>query len=200
MKYPEFFDKVERITLKDPLSEVLGTFEDGEITFSYLDVVKCAGHSCPTVAGAYLMTKAALKALYPNTLPIRGNIKVSVSGSKEEGVYGVIASVISNITGASDNGGFKGLNSNFSRNNLLNFGEKFEGVVKFERIDTNESVIVSYDHSVVVPNPKMNELMQKMMQGICDKEEKKEFGKIWQEKVCEILTNSKSYDGLLKIR
>ncbi|WP_228448572.1 hypothetical protein [Sulfurospirillum diekertiae] len=76
MKYPTFFDTIETITLYDPLSEVLGAFEKGEIIFSYLDVVKSAGHSCPTIAGAYLMVREGLKALYPNAIPKRGGIKV----------------------------------------------------------------------------------------------------------------------------
>ncbi len=49
MNYPKFFDDIEPIRLRDELSNFLGTFEDGVIEFSYLDVVKSAGHSCPTV-------------------------------------------------------------------------------------------------------------------------------------------------------
>ena len=40
MQYPKFFDAIEKITLKDDLSDFLGTFEDGIVEFSYLDVVK----------------------------------------------------------------------------------------------------------------------------------------------------------------
>ena len=51
MTYPAFFETTASITLKDPLSEALGAFDEGLITYTYLDVVKTAGHSCPTVAG-----------------------------------------------------------------------------------------------------------------------------------------------------
>ena len=54
MSYPKFYDKIEKIELYDPLSEVLGAFEDGKYSIEYKDVVKSAGHSCPTVAGAYI--------------------------------------------------------------------------------------------------------------------------------------------------
>ena len=37
MHYPEFFTTTQSITLYDPLSEFLGAFEEGLITFSYLD-------------------------------------------------------------------------------------------------------------------------------------------------------------------
>jgi len=33
MKYPDFFDTTETITLYDPLSEILGAFEEGEDHF-----------------------------------------------------------------------------------------------------------------------------------------------------------------------
>ncbi|WP_434658597.1 hypothetical protein [Sulfurimonas sp. NW9] len=49
MNYPQFFDTVQSIPLKDPLAQVLGAFENGEYEITYLEVVKAAGHSCPTV-------------------------------------------------------------------------------------------------------------------------------------------------------
>jgi len=67
-KFPEFFKEVESIIMYDPLSEVLGSIEDGVICFSYGQIVKAAGHSCPTVAGAYLTCKRALEVLYPEKL------------------------------------------------------------------------------------------------------------------------------------
>jgi len=53
MTYPPFYDAVETITLYDPLAELLGSFEKGQIRFKYTQIVKAAGHSCPTVGGAY---------------------------------------------------------------------------------------------------------------------------------------------------
>jgi len=42
MNYPTFFNNTPSVTLRDPLSKFLGTFEDGIVEFSYLDVVqKC---------------------------------------------------------------------------------------------------------------------------------------------------------------
>ncbi len=49
----------------------------------YLDVVKSAGHSCPTVAGAYLATREALKRLYGDELPERGAIRVDLEALKQ---------------------------------------------------------------------------------------------------------------------
>ena len=75
MNYPKFYETIESIKVRDPLSEALGAFENGEYAFSYIDVVKSAGHSCPTVAGAYIITLEGLKVLYTDILPVRGNIK-----------------------------------------------------------------------------------------------------------------------------
>ena len=102
MEYPDFYTKVKTIRLYDPLSDFLGTFKDGIIEINYVDCVKLAGHSCPTVAGAYLMTLQGLKALYPDSLPQRGSIRVSIKEDRSEGVTGVVGNIISFITGASD--------------------------------------------------------------------------------------------------
>lgn len=197
MKYPDFFDHIETITMKDQLAHFLGTFEEGEVTFSYLDVVKMAGHSCPTVAGAYLMCKEALKLLYPNALPRRGSISVTLNGTQDEGVLGVIASVIGNITGAAGEGGFKGLNGNFFRNNLLKFEEGLEGQVEFVRVDTKKKVTMNYNPNLVLPDAKMQPLMGKLMKGEGDGKDQEAFGVLWQKRVEEILTNHKAYEGLL---
>ena len=52
MQHPAFFDKVKPIVLYDALAEFLGAAQAGRVEYGYLDAVKLAGHSCPTVAGA----------------------------------------------------------------------------------------------------------------------------------------------------
>lgn len=193
MTYPKFFDNIETIKLQDDLSDFLGAFEEGIMEFSYLDVVKTAGHSCPTVLGAYLMTKEALKALYKDEIPKRGEIKVEFKERSTEGVAGVISSVITNITGACKDTGFKGIAGKFDRNYLLKFESDIgTASARFTRVDTNESVDVVYDASAFPPESNMKDLMQKSMQGIATIEEKKEFGKLWQNRVETIASNEKS--------
>ncbi len=189
MKYPDFFNTIETITLQDNLSDFLGTFEDGIIEFSYLDVVKSAGHSCPTIAGAYLLALEGLKALYKDELPQRGDIFVSFKDDASVGVAGVIANAITQITGATQTSGFKGLNGNFVRHDLMSFNADISSNVKFQRLDTGKSVEVSYNPSSISGDPRQNELMQKLMQGIATKEEKQLFGELWQRRVEDILTN-----------
>ncbi len=109
MTTPDFFNDVAPIVIYDPLSELLGAASNGIIDYTYRDVVKLAGHSCPTVAGAFLMVQEGLKALYGGETPVRGEIKVLMKGKLGDGVVGVIANVASMITGATDIGGFHGL-------------------------------------------------------------------------------------------
>ena len=186
MNYPSFYDSIEKIKLQDKLSSFLGAFEDGIIEFSYLDIVKCAGHSCPTVLGAYLVTLEGLKALYKDELPKRGDIKVEFKDNAKEGVAGVIANVISNITGATSTQGFKGIAGNFDRRHLMFFEADIQGSVKFTRKDTGESVEVLYNPSSITPDVNMPTLMQKCISKTANEPEQKEFGRLWQLRVEDI--------------
>jgi hypothetical protein len=192
MNYPSFFDNAPTIELQDPLSGFLGTFEKGIMKFTYLDVVKSAGHSCPTVAGAYLCTVEGLKALYPNEIAKRGSIKVEFSENQTDGVAGVIGAVIANITGATTDYGFKGIGGNFVRTNLMAFNQEITSSVKFTRVDTGASVFVDYNPNSIPPKAQMQPLMQKIMQGVASPEDKKAFGKIWQNRVEAIFANVES--------
>jgi len=199
MRYPDFYTKVPSIKLYDPLSEFLGAVEQGEMEIFYLDCVKLAGHSCPTVAGAYLMASKGLEALYGDTLPPRGSIKVEMHTSKTEGVTGVICNVISFIIGASDAGGFKGIQGNFSRDNLVSYNVPMSGEVKLTRLDTNQSVTLSYDPSSVPADTMMQPLMGKSLQGLASEDEKRTFGTLWQKRVEEILLHNANHPQLITI-
>ena len=200
VQYPNFYTKIEPLKLYDPLSDFLGAFNDGIIEINYLDCVKLAGHSCPTVAGAYIMTLHGLNALYPDSLPQRGSITVSIRDDRSKGVAGVIGNIISFITGASDEAGFKGIQGNFSRNNLLTYNEPIVGEVKFTRIDTAESVIISYDPSSIPADEKMKPLMMKTLQKIASDEEKQTFQILWQKRVENILLSRDLWNSIITIQ
>jgi hypothetical protein len=55
------------------------------------------------------MTLKALTALYPDALPQRGGIRVDFREDRLSGVTGVIANVVSMLTGAAQDTGFKGI-------------------------------------------------------------------------------------------
>lgn len=190
MKYPDYYTQIEPIILKDDLANFLGAFDQGLIDFTFVDIVKSAGHACPTVLGAYLMTLAGLKALYGQDTPKRGEILVSFSQQEDEGVAGVIANVIGQITGATVNRGFKGLAGQFNRRNLMAFEQDIASNVKFTRVDNQQSVDVYYDASSVPAHSDMPALMQASIQGLASKEQQVRFAQLWQERVAAIAQNA----------
>lgn len=189
MDYPAFFDQVPRIALRDPLSEFLGAFSGGMVEYGYLDAVKLAGHSCPTVAGAYLMTAKALGALCADALPERGAIRVEFRDDPEAGVTGVIANVVSQITGATQRTGFKGIAGRFDRRGLLFFNAPIAGEIRFTRTDTGAAVDVAYDASSVPPDAAIPSLLQRasaLAPGATPADQA-EFARLWQDRVRRIL-------------
>ena len=189
MSYPKFFDDVTAIELVDPIAAVLGAFENGEYEISYADVVKSAGHSCPTVAGAYLITSEAMKVLYPNERVIRGDVDVAFKEALEDGVAGVIGNVVSHITGATDKSGFKGLGGKFARHSLMHFDADINSSARFTRVSSGKSVDVNYNPNSVPADPQMMPLMQKILSSQASVDEKKLFGELWQERVKRIFEN-----------
>lgn len=188
MAFPEFFAQVPTIVLRDPLARILGAAEDGLMEYGFADAVKLAGHSCPTVAGAYLMTCRALKALYGDETPERGGIKVDFREVQGSGVAGVVASVVTLLTAAAGPGGFKGLAGRFSRRDLLHFGAgELTGEIRFTRLDNGRAVSVALDLAGVPGDPRMPALLQGLLAGQADAEAARLFGQVWQERVRRIL-------------
>jgi len=151
MKYTKYFENIPTIKLYDDLSEFLGASDDGIIEFSYADIVKSAGHSCATVAGAYIMAMEGLKVLYPDSLPKRGKIKVELNKDTKVDNTGVVGFVLSIITGATTDFGFGGIpTGKFNRRDTLSFNIDMEYNVAFTDIETNKKVCVKYMPKKVV--------------------------------------------------
>lgn len=180
MQTPAFFDAVPVIFVVDPLAEALGAVEGGLIEYRYVDAVKLAGHSCPTVAGAWLMTRAALARLYPGETPRRGEIRVELRQAIEEGVAGVIASVASLVTGAANEGGFKGLAGRFARNDLLGFGVPMSGEIRFTRLDSGQSVELSHRPQAVPRPADLSEMLRDALVPHASAATRRAFADAWQ--------------------
>lgn len=188
-RFPAFFDAVPGITLRDPLAELLGAADGGLIEYRYADAVRLAGHSCPTVAGAWLLTTRALRALYGDEVPERGAVRVDFGESQKSGVAGVIASVAGLLTGAAGTGGFKGLAGRYARKDLLQFDASGVDGIRFTRLDGRGSVVVALDLSPVAGDPRMGELLPLVLQGIASAEQALQFGALWQDRVRRILVD-----------
>ncbi|MGB4914183.1 MAG: hypothetical protein WBO95_19050 [Candidatus Dechloromonas phosphoritropha] len=200
MTFPEFFARVPTITLRDPLADLLGAAEGGLIEYHFADAVRLAGHSCPTVAGAWLMTVRALRALYGDEIPERGNIAVALRENIDSGVAGVIASVAGLLTGAAGEGGFKGLGGRYSRRNLLQFGVAGSSGMSFMRRDTNVAVDCELHLESVPADPRLGGLLAAVVSGTADVSARRLFGEVWQERVRRILIDRGDDPELVRLR
>ena len=115
MNFPDFYEKAPVVRTRDPFAAMLGAARDGVLEYCYVDAVRLAGHSCPTVAGAFLVGRAALAALYPDEPAERGNIAVHMPAPEHECVTGVMAQVLTLLTGAASDNGFHGIRGQFRR-------------------------------------------------------------------------------------
>lgn len=199
MKFPAFFDDVPRLAVRDPLAAFLGAAEDGVLEYRYADAVRLAGHSCPTVASAYVLGCRALAALYPDTLPERGGVSIRFAQEADEGVAGVIASVLTLLTGAAQEGGFKGIAGRFVRRELQHFGAGQPLALRFTRPDDGRCVDAEADLSRVPPEPDMAALMGRCVQGMADADERRRFGELWQQRVARILLEHWNDDEVFRI-
>ena len=199
MQTPAFFDLAPIIVVHDALAQTLGAVYDGLIEYRYVDAVKLAGHSCPTVAGAWLMTRAALARLYPGQTPRRGEVRVELRESQESGVAGVIASVVSLVTGAAGPGGFKGLAGQHLRRDLLAFGVPMRGEMRFTRLDNGQRVEVSH-HPEVAPRPaQLRMQMQAALAPEADDVQREAFAQSWQGWVRAILVDHADDPALITV-
>lgn len=186
--FPDFFSAAPTILVHDPLAQFLGAAIGGNIEYRYEDAVKLAGHSCPTVAGAFLTTRAALQALYGDALPQRGEIAVDLRAQRDEGVAGVIATIAGLITGATEDGGFRGIGGRFNRREKLRFRQPLaEGEIRFARLDTGVSVELSTRVSRIPPDARVAKLMTPCLAGDASIDEQKLFRELWQDRVRRIL-------------
>jgi len=188
MQFPDFFAAAPVIRMRDPLAEFLGAAAGGIIEYRFEDVVRLAGHSCPTVAAAFLMTRAALAALYGEETPVRGEIRVDLRDARDAGVTGVIASVATLITGATADTGFRGLAGQFNRRDKLFFSQPLKnGELRFTRLDSGAAVEVRADLADVPGDPRIGQLMPLCLAGAASPAQRDEFRALWQDRVRRLL-------------
>lgn len=145
------------IVVRDPFLEFLGLVGPGEpITVGFDELVKAAGHLCPTVAGAYLIVRHGLIALYGDEPAVRGNVRVTAYGGPTDFGYGPISQLVNLVIGAAPETGFGGLAAGrFRRRNLFVFrhDDLRHSEFDFERLDTGRSVHVTYEPNAVPASP-----------------------------------------------
>lgn len=200
MIFPEFFSRIPAITLHDPLADFLGSAKDGRLDYRFEDAVRLTGHACPTVAGAWLTGCGALKALYPESLPVRGQIDVAFGDSESQGVTGVIASVLGLLTGAAGRGGFAGLGGHFGRRERLQFGVQGVAQVRLRRRDTGQTADCRLSLAAAPADSQTGELLARLLAGDNTPGLAAQFHRCWLARVESILLDEALHPRLLEIR
>lgn len=196
---PAFYERVPAIVLRDPLAELLGAAAGGVLRYGYADAVRLAGHSCPTVASTYWLTHRALGLLYPDELPLRGLVEVSLPEPAGAGTTGVMGAIAGLLTGAAGEGGFHGLAGQHVRRGLLRFGIAQSTALVFRRTDTGTRVHAEAHLKHVAGDPRTMPLMQRCLVGQASADERAEFGRLWQERVERILLDHAHDDTVFRL-
>jgi len=190
------FPPIDPIRIRDPVAEALTVLEPGEpFVITYADVVKAAGHSCPTASGGFRIAQLGLDALYPDETPVRSEIEVTAGGPKDDPAYGVLSRIVSYVTGAAEADGFGGLAGGYGgRQDLLHFEEfeDFEGAgptVEFSRTDTGAVVRVTYHVGDVPPLGPAGQSLQQLIDGTVTPAERAAFADAWHGRVERVLTD-----------
>lgn len=200
MAFPDFFALAPQVTVRDPLALLLGASDDGLLVYRYEDAVRLAGHSCPTVAGAFLMARAALRTLYPDEPAERGGVSVRMDAPEQHGTTGVIAQVLTLVTGAAAANGFHGIGGRFVRQGLLRYATADEVTgVRFRRRDTGQVVQVELDLSSVPPSAGLRERMAEALAPSATDEQRRAFGDLWQDRVRRLLLEHADDPAVIRV-
>ncbi len=201
MDFPDFYELAPVVRTRDPFAALLGAARDGILEYRYLDAVRLAGHSCPTVAGAFLIGRAALHALYPDEPAERGAIAVHMPAPECEGTTGVMAQVLTLLTGAAASNGFHGIQGHFKRMGLLSYAAQREGeAIHFKRLDSGTSVAVELDISWVPGDPAQSGRLMAILQNRADDTLRRAFADAWQARVRRLLLEFADDPRVIRVR
>jgi hypothetical protein len=183
------FPSTPAITLYDPLGHLLGA-GDGLFTYTFIDAVKLAGHACPTVAGAFLMAKMAAERLFPECVPVRGDMRVTLPGVVAHGVNGPISQIFTLLTGAAADNGFHGLAGQHVRSGLMHFANApSTASFRFERISSGQSIALSYSPAAIAPAPEIGALLPLLLSQHASAAQQEQFRTLWRQRVLAILAD-----------
>lgn len=200
MKHEPFFEQVPRLRMQDPLARLLGGIEDGILEYGYADVVRLAGHSCPTVAATYWMTWLAMEALYPGELPQRGGLRIELREDGRTGSTGVAATILQMLTGAAGRIGFRGLHGRFNRLGLIHHSPDLLANIKFTRLDTGDAVETSADLALLPMSAGLDTLLRRCVHAQASRDEEALLARLWQDRVRRLLFEHARDPGIFSVR
>jgi hypothetical protein len=208
----DYITEIPPILMREPYYEIFGQ-ADGPVPYTYEEAVKLAGHSCGATAGAWIITRKALDALYPEgEIPVRGQIAVEAPGAEDEWFVGVFGEIIAYITGAAPKTGFSGAefgeaNDLFVRQNKMVYSEEPTKQLPpmrewiFTRLDTGAKVGVKFNLVLItpIPTPARQAMGKKIANGEATPEESAEYIQYWNDRVRFVFENADSMGKLFPV-
>jgi flavodoxin I len=180
------YDKIEKIKIINPELFEYGMTEslkNSAVIYDLNDVIKFNRHLCAGSVAGYIMTKNALKKLFPNESPVQGDIKITAS--QPSGATDMAGM----ITGTLDHFGVPAKNISIDTE-LFKGGEL---TIIFERISTNKKVVATFHQGKLLNTLSEHKdeflnLKKKLDAGDKSSNTTKAFGKHVQELVCELIS------------
>lgn len=169
--------KDHKISVFEPFSDfLLGSDEEKSFEISLLDVVRFAGHACPSMVGAFLISQKVIGELFPKTgVCVRGDVAIEIPTAANQGATGPISNVFGFIFGAWEESGFGGLQGQFVRRNLIRYSvsDLLPGTFRFRNLKTGACVEAVYNPSLAPLEVRDGESFQRQ----------------WRRKIKSILEN-----------
>jgi len=179
------YEKTGKIDIIDHKAMVAGSKAPGKDIFhiSLEDTGIITGHICGCTTAAFVITKNALKKLYPNSTPLRRGVNVEMSTYNMD-----IVDAITYLTGTRFNRAQT--NYDFIVNPSLQ-GKDNTITIRFERKDNKKTVTAVINRMKVLNKEEANVIQTikpKVMQHKATKSEIMKLAKIQQEIVKKIIT------------
>ncbi len=196
--WPEFYSQAPEILIIDPIAVMAGSMPEGSnmLTIKLTDVALYSGRICPSMAAGYMLTKMAMDALYPNSIPQRGQIRVSATAAATE-----LMEVTSYITGVRPFYGRGEINAcDLVIDPSLKPKKRDQYVMVFQRKDTGKTVKGVYDKFKLIPEKKVKKIKKiskKILQGTASPQEKAKNWSILNTMVAKVIM--KTPEGVLEI-
>lgn len=180
--WPAYYAEAGTITISDPLASLVGSLPYGKahIEISLADVAKYTGHVCPGVYSGFVMTRKALQKLYPDSVPQRGQVKITGNFGHD------LLDVAAYITGARANYGRGEINQGDLTLDKSLGKDHANKVIIFGRKDTEQRVqAVFHSNALLSPSKRatMKKKMMKVLTGKASAKEKMELAQKVQAKI-----------------
>lgn len=177
------------IKIKDNKAIMAGNDRKEKDIFSISlnDIQNYTGHTCGCDTAGFLITREALSQLFPNEIPSRRTVKVSISEYNMD-----LIDAITFITGTRLNRGeYSNTESDFIVDNSI-AGEQGTTIIIFERKDNGKKIKATIDRMKLLTKEEMytaSVIKNKILKGEATEDEKAQFAKVTKDIIIKELTN-----------